>query len=332
MSNYISYTCTVCNDSFDSLPTKLCGKNGVKCDIIERYKIAQQGRRSYPQFYCGLAGAKEAGKTYFLLSLLSNLLDPPHELENLLNELQLSFEFHSNSSKEEFAKLVSNATKSPLGGTIVPSELTAQPFDLLIHKNKKSAKQNYILTIFNSSGELYDKPSETKISLRHEVKDANVMLTFIDPIHDKGFSDLLNENDIAKNPYDINSIKILYEVLKKNSEKVSVPMAVCLSKFDLLHHHQGLPIHQPYITLGDIQQVLLEGEFEVMESTSNQLKNLLQKYSSTTKPNEIDRKFNNTKYFAVAPIGHNEINTAKKLEPKGIYAPFFWVLQQLRII
>jgi hypothetical protein len=146
-----------------------------------------------------LAGAREAGKTYFLLSLISNLLNPKEPLEALLDELELKFEFATNLSKHEFKKLSSNAAMAKLKGNTPPPDLTAEPFDLLIHKNIGSEKQNFILTIFNSSGELYNSPGLNEIPktpLRHEVKDAHVMLVFVDPIHDRGLSDLLNENHV----------------------------------------------------------------------------------------------------------------------------------------
>jgi hypothetical protein len=310
MSRSVHVRCSQCNTWFDNPPAK-CKKNIDGCQITIQFEEEQQRYRNLPHLYCGVSGGYASGKTYFILSLISNLTKPKQELKTLLESLNIRIDFAHRGIKTRFQMLEGRSRKGKLEGTIKGAQLSTEPYDLLITKGE----QQTLLSLFNSSGEIYERPEiedEPKTPLRHEVAAINAMLYFIDPLQDSGLNRLLGNPSIS--PRDLDVLQTIYDVLNKNRNvtKISIPLAVNISKFDLLHQVNGISIQQPYVNLRDLLYEIDRGDSTLNNSVSMQIKNLLST-SVTSKPDD-------------------KIGTALEIAPKGIYAPFFWILRQLNII
>lgn len=319
----VKIRCSRCNNLEFSAKT-VC-PNEEECPAKSLYQKLKDGH-SLPHLYIGLAGGKTAGKTYYLLSLIQNLIYPENELEKFLIRKKLRVQFAHDKSEESFRKLYDVSVVKQLLGTQQIGDRMVDSFDLFFISGTGSKEKYTIISLFNSSGETYEA-SENEIHNRHEVREVNSFLYFIDPIHDSGFGDYFKQyTGSAKNKDIISRLKQILKLQEDNRtyEKLRIPIAVNISKFDLLE--TKIALQKPYINIAEMSS-------SIIEQNSKQFREILQQNSKTVRPDNVDRMFSNVKYFAIAPIGHDSIkNEPSNLSPKGIYAPFFWLLNEFRII
>jgi hypothetical protein len=111
-------------------------------------------------------------------------------------------------------------------------------------------------------------------------------------------------------------------------DKVINPTAICISKFDLLHHLILYELsEEPYASTTSTNF------FDEVDINSKQLSEFLERRSSTVHPVELKSKFRHIKYFPVAPFGNDSYPAIwDRRTPKGLLAPFLWLLKELKIL
>jgi hypothetical protein len=278
------------------------------------------------KYYCSLTGGINASKTYYLITLINALLNPDSDTETLfrrygIEEIEIIDPVSWNLYKDllyqcKMLHLEFTDQFRPLGF-----------FNLIMRFENKV----YEIVLFNSSGEkIEDEYLLRKFKTdSHEMKGA-ATLCFVDPREDTKLNKILEfpKIDTCTNYEFANHVYKVMQVVNGRVKIVNNPLAVCISKFDLLLHRvpYQVPEH-PFVEahsrdfFGDIQ------------STSEKLKTFLHDCSQTVRPEDLEKKFSCLNYFAIAPFG-SDMKPADwdKRSPKGILAPFFWVLKERKII
>lgn len=330
------FYCPVCEEEKEIPLTKKC--NRAFCSGLERYEKYESSNAGFRQYSISLAGGSAAGKTYYLINLIGRLTGKivDENLSKFLEYKKLEFNFASKNSYNYFKQLKSNLERSDgyFATVIKPDE--AEPFELeLILNNNKRV----LINLYNTSGEYYNQnnPEYDKWLNRGQFQDSNTFIYFIDPAEDSGLNPLLNPEN-RKNtengpPKDLDILEVVQELLSKKERGalIQAPIAVVLSKFDLLEQWNGIHFQMPYIEIVDMHQDV-ENQTKRCEFKSNQIKEFIERHSTKSKPKMIYKKFYNTEYFGVSNIGSVENKVLSDMNPKGIYAPFFWLLKKSNIL
>lgn len=317
--------CNRCNNIYQE-PIK-CGL--PQCTYSEYFKDIRDrfGNNIPPKYYFSLIGGVNSGKTLYLMALIDILVINNKPVKSLLKKMgilkiemvdRVSWDlFDQLSELYKLGQLFNTPPKTPLGSFNLIIELT----------NDKT----YEIVLFNTSGEkIEDEFLARKVKTEaHEMK-GGALLYFLDPREDSMLNKLLDlpKGDASRN-YEM--AEYVYNVMKtvnKGTMIINNPLAVCISKFDLLLHRipHDLPEH-PFIELHN------RNFFRNIESTSKRIAAFLQEKSETIDPSEINQKFIKHCYFALAPFG-KEIEPVfwHEREPKGMLSPFFWLLKELNIV
>lgn len=297
------------------------------CELPEYYDAyAKVFKVAPPKYYCSLSGGINSGKTLFLTTLADSLLRPNKEIKY--------FYAKNKISKIEILDPVSFRLLKNLIGQCEMGELqftkTLSFFNLIVRLTTGGI---YEIVLFNSSGEKIEDEynKQNIITDAHELKGSSI-IHLVDPREDSSLNKLLKAPKANNQCSNMNIAEYIYAVLQyvnKGVQVVNQPLAVCISKFDLL-----LPLI-PFEILEDPFTEVHQTDifFKKIEISSKSLSVFLQKNSNTVDPVSLKKQFGNHKYFAIAPFGSDAMPAYwKDRTPMGIHAPFFWILKELRII
>ena len=331
-----SFYCPVCEKDLETPVLKECGR--TFCSGLERYTKYFTSNVGIKTYSISLAGGSSSGKTYYLINLIGRLTNQIEDikLNQYLNSIGLEFNFASKKSKDYFKELKTILDRNKGYFATIPQAEGAEPFEIELIKN---GRERFLLNIYNTAGEYYrtDNIDHKKWLNKGQFKDSNTYLYFIDPIEDSGFNHLLNREN-KKNykdgpPKDFDVLDVVQELMlkKENGAKIQAPFAVVLSKFDLLEHLNGQYFQQPYVELEDIYRDGQSGNYG-LQAKLKEVESFIEQFSTMSKPSKIKKHFFNTQYFGVSNMGHNSNFVLSDMNPKGIYAPFFWILSQINIL
>jgi len=328
LKNYKPLICSRCN----STRIKLVKCERDECDF-EDYRDAivnhfQAGPP--PKYFCTLTGGVNAGKTYYLISLLHSLMEDKGT-KRLLRKYGIAKIFMIDPiSKRTFRKLKNECERGMLALTD-PDPKTLSFFNVFISLTNGSVAE---IVLFNTSGEKiedYFLDNDARIKA-HELQGA-ATLHFVDPREDTMLNNILeNPKDASYGPCkDYKIVDFLHKVLQimnRGTTIVNNPVAVCISKFDLLLSRIPFDIPEnPFIELHS------KNLFKDIDVNSRNLYQFLYEKSETIQPEELEDSFNNIRYFAVAPYGSDHTPALwNKRTPYGVEAPFIWLLKELEIL
>ena len=310
-----------------------CDESACRYDeYYKTYNSFFRGSRVGPiQYRIALSGGPDAGKTYYLLSLLSKLLTPSSAVRELLSMLGIkSFDIVDPVSLEYYKDLELDCEQDGLEATLPTEAKVADCISVVItffQPNKRPCE----LIFYDTSGEVY----KTEIVGKRRYEDFIEVtgmgtLYFVDPLEDSMLNGLLDSPKTWE-CLDLDIVTHLHRIqqIQNNGRAFAeAPVAICVSKFDLLEHF--IPSELPaYIYSSDHSF-----DKKQINSASKALETFLdQKKSKTIDVKNIKSSFSNYSFFATAPTGidipHPRMND---LNPKGIVNPLLWMLLQLRII
>ena len=199
---------------------------------------------------------------------------------------------------------------------------------------------------------LFDTPGEEffeidKLTQVHpHINNADAIIFLIDPMNIRPiYEEVLkagSQDEFANiREYELEDEFVEYEIMENLSEefrrkgkatsggKISIPVAFCLSKADLLSSFTSVYIPD------EIDNAMLDkkGVFDEIRLTSEDVSTLLEeKHPSLL--NNIEGLFQKYNFFPVAPIGKNPSSEVidGAPEPKGVLYPLVWILDQLKFI
>lgn len=316
--------CSRCDRHF-AAPVK-CERDDCEHPDYHQVMFERFGLKFPPKRHFSLIGTVNSGKTFYLLTLLDALLHDK-ETRRWMKRLGIvDVEMIDPVSINLYADLVHVCKQGKLGFTNKSTPLGF--FNLILTLSNEKIHE---VVLFNSSGEKIEDEFESgRVRTNsHEMK-GSVILYFVDPREDTKLNKILNFPKQPVPPKNFDLIQHTYKVMQfvNNVKLLSSPLAICISKFDLLLHRipHEVPLH-PFVEAhnhdfyGDIDKI------------SERLSHFLDTQSQTVEPVEINEKFKKKKYFAIAPFGKDTENAFwDQRDPKGILAPFFWALKELEII
>ena len=316
--------CNRCNEIFNQ-PKRCqlseCSYPAYFEDIRRRF-----GNNIPPKYYISLIGGINAGKTIYLLSLLDIINSRDEALRNLLKKYAIrSFEIIDKVSWELYDKIMERYKLGADFGTLPTSPLGS--FNIILTLENGQA---YELVMFNTSGEKIEHAfTSRKVTGAHELQGA-AFIYFLDPREDKGINKLLSSPK-GLSPANYNMTDYLHNVMQVVNKGVQIvrnPLAICISKFDLLKHR--IPFDLPEATYVEAGR---DNFFLAIDKVSQKLEIFLKKESKAVNVNDVKEKFHSHKYFTVAPFGKDTKPAYwHDKDPKGILAPFFWLLKELQLI
>jgi hypothetical protein len=332
IKNYRPIICSRCNRLRKELIG--CNDNQYGCDF-EKYRdaIIRRFHNGPPQkIFITLTGGVNSGKTYYLLVLIDLMLnDDPTKLH--LKKFGIDDVFLADPiTKETFNGFLNECIAGKLMLT-VPNKLTFFNVFIRLYNGRI-----YELVLFNTSGEKIEDIflADDEYTSAHELKGAAV-LHFVDPREDS------NLNSILKNPkdpsfgvckdYNISDFThSILQVVNRGKRIVDNPVAICISKFDLLMHKIPYELPEnPYIDL--LYDLSGNSFFSEIDQKSISLSQFLSNKSSTIKPSRLQSKYSVLNYFALAPFGSDKYPAYwQDKTPKGILAPFLWIINELKIL
>lgn len=325
-NRYPAIRCSRCNRKRES---KCKNYLGCDFDIYRAAIIRQFPVRPPTKYYCTISGAANAGKTYYLVTLLFFLMKDmtvkkilyKYGIKDIIFADPISKKYHNdllNDCKDGGLKLTSPA--EPL-----------KFFNLIIFRD--GSKDPIELVLFNSSGERFEDPtiSGDLTKKEHDLCGAAI-LHFVDPREDSKLHDILLKPKIiqCKN---LDIIDFLYRLVQINNygiQYIEMPLGICVSKFDLLSHKIPNPLPE------DIYVSILSRKlFKDIDYSSRILKEFLSLHSTTIEPDILSRRYypEKLRYFGVAAFGNDQTPARwENRTPKGVLAPFLWMLRELQII
>jgi hypothetical protein len=282
-----------------------------------------------PKYYLTLTGGVNAGKTFYLISLINELLNNRNTLNYLKRHGLNSVKMIDPISQQYYNKFIGEARQGRLMLTLDSVPLSY--FSLFISDTRGKVTE---LVFFNTSGEkIEDTLLDRNIRSKSHELQGSAVLHFVDPREDTKLNELLqNPKDFrfgACKDYDI--VEFMHELMQYHSRGITLvnnPMAVCVSKFDLLMHR--IPYDIPE---GLFSSVKANDYFGEIKMKSKSLSDFLEKYSTTVNTTGLQEKYKTLEYFAVAPFGHDDYPAMwDKRTPKGVLDPFLWTLKELKIL
>ena len=317
---------------------RVTGKNfECECEGIP-FCILKEQMEAHGQWLNVLvAGTKGSGKTYYILSLIHRLINDSTIRQKVLEPLGLEFEFQNDISENKFNTFYKDVAKKIWVEGTFPSmvEDWNTPFILkVIHRGPEGVTSKF-LNFFNLPGEHFEEEEQSMNAFGH-IETASAVICLHDPVRDYDLSKMIGvKYEHYKNPksgYLTDSIvQRLGSVLNPRSKeqhfiRKSV-IAVCFSKFDLIEADlNGELFENGYVPNS---RIVFRNKVDKRYIDESMVGMWPAIKKSTLKEDigYLDSKRHFEKYgvFAVAPIGHDN-PTMQKPDPKGVLAPFIWLL------
>lgn len=342
-------TCSICGEYFlnrEEFQKFECNhQNHSNNDVLDLFSRGQQTIESN---YV-VIGATESGKSYFIYTLLHLLLEePPPALKEYMKAVNMNIELIGRDARRQFTRFQTLLLSGKLQkGTLTTDPENNVPLNIIIRTGNGNNQQFIRLTFFDISGELFDPDNQYRNFIREQyrIHKAKGIIYLTSPYDDRKLRKLLPFDIIEGNPRSLSTqiYEALYEAIQENDShhrgktKVTVPMAFCVSMFDLLEAHVPEKLRNPYIEMSDMMDARHQFRFDQADFISSEMKSFLSnEENSGLKIETIENLYKTVNYFAISAIGHNNPDDIPKrsvgLDPRGILAPLFWLLARHRVI
>ena len=292
-----------------------------------------------------IAGAFQSGKTHYILSLIHILIyNKDESLAKALKDLKLSFEFYNDDSERKFNRFYKDIVKREIipGTSKADTQDWYTPFILKVrHRGRKNNLVKY-LALYNLPGEFFEETNDTRMDSFGQIQTASGVIYIHDPIRDSGLFEYVKiDHDHYQKFHDETPLDshIIYRLgTTLNPRRRNAPhliainrassIALCISKFDLIEDHiRDRIFDSGYIPNDKLSTSQGRVNREYFHLSMEGLKEVFRR--SDLKPNfpylSSKQDFENFGTFVIAPIGHDRPSVHLPT-PKGILAPFLWLL------
>lgn len=325
--------CSICHKEFTSeseFNSYACPKKDVnQCNSDVRVQFENLGFQST----YAIVGPVESGKSYYIYALLYKLIDDQDDtLRDFLNSINMSIELVGVDSLRQYEKFKTKLLSEQLMKTTEFDLENNTPLILLLKIGTGSKQKQIKLSFFDLSGENF-RNDRSFMKDEPRIHRAKGILFLQDPFSDSKLSKLvLNQSLVPLNPENNNLLNDLYQAIIKNENrprnKVSIPIAFCLSMFDLIEH--WIPELAPasaYLEVDDLISSKKLFNLRLIEQKTKEFKEFLLK-NSRIPVKSLEDRFTHHAVFAFSAIGHDNVSNIDTLgiEPKGIIAPLLWLL------
>ncbi|MGB3975432.1 MAG: ATPase/DNA packaging protein [bacterium] len=290
--------------------TRLCG--GCKRPLI----FSELGE--LPVYKIAIVGGTSSGKTIYLIQLLNRLLhyfkQIPNGKASIANRLQ----------NDDFRNLMSRLNNGQFPSKTAGDVMTAFGLAIQIPKMIRS-----LLYLFDAPGEDYGKIETFWKKQGHQ--HLNGIILVVDPFSLPALKNYVNDDrkkfvhpsgDRLEKIVDnlINAVNML--ILKRPSEKCTIPLAVVISKTDAF----DAQLVEEFPFLGN----LISNNNNWTDDLNLNSRETLISLGAKSIVQNLEQKFTNINYFACSALGRiPQINRTDPFLPSGVEYPLLWMLTQL---
>lgn len=287
-----------------------------------------------------LIGGPDTSKSTFI----TVLIDQVQQSHALLKLGDLHGGLIDLKSRKAFDKQHTRlyTSKKRLETTRPPHQVEKTPMVMRLQHRRGRRTMSTFISLFDIPGEAFESADRLTREYPH-LSNADAMIYLIDPLN---LRQLLQEIMLAGDDEwevekinfntDYNLLDMLKEIFERRSRtdkrgKVTIPIAFCLSKTDLLDKiatfYTPEELDTDLLTLQDIRYDL--------DYTSREMREYIQD-ADPRLFSQITGNFVRPGFFPVAPLGKNPNEASDDIsngpEPRGLLHPLLWLLLQLKFI
>lgn len=207
----------------------------------------------------------------------------------------------------------------------------------LIFSDKNSNGKNCNLTFYDACGENF-KSEKVMADYNSSIFNAKGLLYFIDPSQ----FPLIREDyesqgkkvceDDASNILSRTVRLIRHAEGNKNlGQKIDIPIAVCVTKFDTLRSYLDA---SSFISYQSRHLSSPQFDFPDFNSTNYEVQSLIESWNGTEIVNQVRSHFSNYAFFGISSLGASpdENNRLQQIIPHRVLDPILWILWKNNII
>ncbi len=285
-------------------------------------------------------GAKEAGKSHYLPSLIEQLKNHVGPRMDML--LQPANDFTINRYRTEFYDPLFNkrhilgTTQSALLNTDIQLPMT---FSLSFSGRNllgvDKIKRAITLAFFDTAGE--DLKSEDTIAAANKyIYRSDGIILLLDPLQLSRVRDQL-PSQTALPQQDTETSDIVARVARLiqrgrglgPESKIKIPVAIALSKLDAV-----APLLDDQMQINAVTRPGLGFDQSDFEAVNAEVQSLIAKWDSEHLLQQVKTQFTSYGFFALSALGAppNDKGKIKQIVPQRVENPFLWLLRRHRLI
>jgi len=346
--NKVKYKCPDCGEEskrgffeFNRVKCKnpSCGNWAIirqcpKCDA-EIPKTALET----PNLPFSIIGVSGSGKTNYITVLL-------HELSRF-SDLRLSVSPQNSYTKEHqndnYKRIYKDRTKPE--STARGANLTPQIWQIKNDSKKQRKVPTYTFTIFDGAGEDHEQALDPNSDVCRYIKSSEAIILVLDPLILENITkgghvdkDVLTES-LAGNSEDKKTSDIVSNVVNfiktakgiGSRDKLKIPVAVVLSKFDAIRQHEAfnntLVLNKSHIING--------GKFNIEEviQVDRNIRDWLIALDETAFIRMMENDFQTFYFFGVSSYGEPPTHgTLPNIVPHRVLDPILWLFKMAKFV
>lgn len=188
------------------------------------------------------------------------------------------------------------------------------------------------LVLFDAAGEDMSSPETLSLYGRYISRAAGI-IALIDPLSYPEIRSEITMNftstSYQNRPHD--TMGVLTQTIessgrRNSSQKIKTPLAVTISKFDLLQNIDGLDpsAFEDHVHSSGFDSI-------AADKTSNAIREFLIRKKINSIPTVVENNYKNYKYFGMSALGRSPQpdRTLTSIEPINVADSLFWILNQL---
>lgn len=371
----ILYWCTKCNKEvkpksiFSRNPfvfnnkkenCSVCGEQAVRVCPVETIntgtaRVLKKPFLENPNLPFSIIGVRSSGKTNYITVMLHELGNPELQLHLGVNQLNRK----DNNDYEKNWERINDEHKTPEATPKRESFKDLNPQIWQIKNNQRqhgSITPTYTFTIFDGAGEDHEAEIDTTSNVCNYIKTSKAILLIIDPLSLSNIitGGFINSEDIknslrgaSRGEKSEDIIMNLADYIKeirgiKSYKKLDIPVAVVLTKFDLVANHPafGKLIRDKERKMAIVHQdsdnkKFVKVNIDEIKKIDGEIRGWLEQIGEKQFINNLNANFKNYCFFGVSSYGDppsDEGSTPKDIKPHRVLDPILWLFKIFNII
>lgn len=355
-----SFKCPYCLHEFTKAEAKSGEVRGIKYKLCPNEEKDANGRsicgRRLPlRFFdsdsivISLIGGAGTGKTYFFMALKRILEDS--ELNALGISGNIFFPPGDSASEQYYQRLQEQINNGEiLDATSADQGIEQTALGLEVNIDRNGKRKTVYFTFFDNPGEGFKEEEYIIRNMNIHKSDAVIFLIAPEQIrqlipHIEGeggepstplltvINNIINVLKRDNNDDEDNSSIISQVIDRFQTTKIEIPVAFCLSKYDLVENVFNIPIPHDLSKREFGAIVNAHGNsinYNEIDYISQSLQDKINSIAIYHLINSVPSNFSNFHYFGIQSI---ELKDKKcNLNPRGASLPIIWILKQLDLL
>lgn len=316
-----------------------------KCKRTTRTLICSHCKQDLPETIrdsktkiISVVGAKGSGKSYYIATLLRQLME--EGLLSRVNGISTRFlpgsrDIYNNRYKKNLDDRI------PLDGTNLVTDIVKDNPPVLVQMTySKKKKIDHTYSFFDAAGESFNDPS-ILASITPYIAHSEAIIIILDPrqidrVNNAVSAAFPNLPAVADEKYEdiINSVAdVVYNALKLNPKsKISIPLCVAFSKWDLLINTPGL-LPADFIVSQPSMTCAAGYDSAIIENSGNEIRALLDDWAPIFL-RTVESKFKTVSYFGFSAwgMGSKDGRNIPAIASFRVEDPLLWIMNRNKLL